>query len=136
MLIELSFDRLYSLGKRYFEGKRYHQAQTILHVMLLRDASQAKVHNLYGLALARDPASRRLAEACFINAVHLDPENLEYRRNLAELAGAQPLSEKAGALLYGSQAASCLNQKAVTKAFARFRGQQAMAERLDERMAA
>ncbi len=136
MLIELSFNRLYSLGERYFEGERYYQAQTILQSSLLRDASQAKANNLFGLALALDPARRSLAEACFANAVHLDPENLEYRRNLAELAGTQPLSEKAETLLYGSQAEPCLNQRAVTKAFARFRKQQVRAERLDERMAA
>ena len=118
MLIELSFDRLYSLGKRYFEGKRYHQAQTILHVMLLRDASQAKVHNLYGLVLAHDPARRSLAEACFANAIHLDPENLEYRGNLAELAGTHELSERAKTLLYGSNAELCLKQRTTTKSFA------------------
>jgi tetratricopeptide (TPR) repeat protein len=128
--------RLYRLDERYFEGKRYYQAQTILPSALLRDASQAKAYNLFGLALACDPARRSLAEACFANAVHLAPENLEYRRNLAELAGTQPLSEKARTLLYGSQAEPCLNQRAVTKAFARFRKQQARAERLDGRMAA
>ena len=136
MLIELSFDRLYSLGKRYFEARQYHRAQTILQSVLLMDASQAKVYNLFGLALAYDPARRSLAEGCFTNAIHLAPENLEYRGNLAALAGAQPISEKSRALLYGSQAESCLNQRAVTKAFAGFRKQQAMAERLDEQMAA
>jgi Flp pilus assembly protein TadD len=137
MLIELSFDRLYSLGKRYFEARRYHRAQTILQSALLMDASQAKAYNLFGLALACDPARRSLAEACFANAIHLDPENLEYRGNLADLAGTQPLSEKARTLLYGSNAEPCLNQRAVTKAFARFRKQQLMAaERLDGRMAA
>ena len=136
MLIGLSFDRLYSLGKRYFEARQYHRAQTILQSVLLMDASQAKVYNLFGLVLASDPARRSLAEACFANAIHLAPENLEYRGNLAELACTQPLSEKAEALLYGSNAESCLNQRAVTKAFAGFRKQQAMAERLDEQMAA
>jgi Flp pilus assembly protein TadD len=136
MLIELSFDRLYRLGKRYFEAKQYNRVQTILKSALLMDASQAKAHNLYGLALAYDPASRCLAEACFINAIRLAPENLEYRTNLSELACTQPLSEKAKALLYGSQAASCLSQRSVTKVFAGFRKQQAMAERLDGRMAA
>ncbi len=123
MLNELSFDRLYSLGERYFEGKRYHQAQTILHVMLLRDASQAKVHNLYGLALAHDPESRCLAEACFVNAIHLDPENLEYRGNLAELACTQELSERAKTLLYGNNAELCLKQRTTTKSFAEHRRQ-------------
>ncbi len=137
MLIELSFDRLYRLGKRYFEARQYHRAQTILQSALLMDASQAEAHNLFGMALACDPARRHVAEACFANAVHLDTENLEYRGNLAELAGAQPLSEKARTLLYGSNAESCLNQRAVAKAFAGLRKQQATAvERLDERMAA
>ena len=124
MLIELSFDRLYSLGKRYFEARQYHRAQTILHAVLLMDASQAKVYNLFGLALAYDPARRSLAEACFVNAIHLDPENLEYRENLAELDCAQELSERAKTLLYGNNAELCLKQRATTKSFAEHRRKQ------------
>jgi Flp pilus assembly protein TadD len=124
MLIELSFDRLYNLGKRYFEARRYHRAQTILQSALLMDASQAKAYNLFGLALALDPARRSLAEACFVNAIHLDPENLEYRGNLADLADTQELSEGAKTLLYGSNAELCLKQRTTTKSFAEHRRQQ------------
>jgi curved DNA-binding protein CbpA len=75
----------YQQGRARFERKEYHAAVHLLREAIKLDASRAPYHYHLGIALIRNPRTRRDAEAHLSKAAELEPYNAQIRVKLGLL---------------------------------------------------
>jgi curved DNA-binding protein CbpA len=75
----------YQQGRARFERKEYHAAVHLLREAIKLDASRAPYHYHLGLALIRNPRTRRDAELHLSKAAELEPYNSQIRVKLGML---------------------------------------------------
>ena len=75
----------YQQGRARFERKEYHAAVHLLREAIKLDASRAPYHYHLGIALIRNPRTRRDAELHLSKAAELEPYNPQIRVKLGLL---------------------------------------------------
>jgi len=75
----------YQQGRARFERKEYHAAVHLLREAIKLDASRAPYHYHLGIALIRNPRTRRDAEVHLARAAELEPYNAQIRVKLGLL---------------------------------------------------
>ena len=75
----------YQQGRARFERKEYHAAVHLLREAIKLDSSRAPYHYHLGIALIRNPRTRRDAEAHLTKAAELEPYNAQIRLKLGLL---------------------------------------------------
>jgi len=75
----------YQQGRARFERKEYHAAVHLLREAIKLDASRAPYHYHLGIALIRNPRTRRDAEQHLSKAAELEPYNAQIRVKLGLL---------------------------------------------------
>ena len=87
----------YQQGRARFERKEYHAAVHLLREAIKLDPSRAPYHYHLGLALIRNPRTRRDAELHLSKAAELEPYNAQIRVKLGLLYKEAGLSKRAEA---------------------------------------
>jgi len=85
----------YQQGRVRFERKEYHAAVHLLREAIKLDPSRAPYHYHLGIALIRNPRTRRDAEQHLSKAAELEPYNAQIRVKLGLLYKEAGLSKKA-----------------------------------------
>ena len=85
----------YQQGRARFERKEYHAAVHLLREALKLDPSRAAYHYHLGIALIRNPRTRREAERHLSKAAELEPYNAQIRVKLGLLYKEAGLSKRA-----------------------------------------
>lgn len=85
----------YQQGRARFERKEYHAAVHLLREAIKVDSSRAAYHYHLGIALIRNPRTRREAEQHLARAAELEPYNAQIRVKLGMLYKEAGLSKKA-----------------------------------------
>ncbi len=85
----------YQQGRARFERKEYHAAVHLLREAIKLDPSRAPYHYHLGLALIRNPRTRRDAELHLSKAAELEPYNSQIRVKLGLLYKEAGLSKRA-----------------------------------------
>jgi curved DNA-binding protein CbpA len=85
----------YQQGRARFERKEYHAAVHLLREAIKLDPSRAPYHYHLGIALIRNPRTRRDAEQHLSKAAELEPYNAQIRVKLGLLYKEAGLSKKA-----------------------------------------
>ena len=85
----------YQQGRARFERKEYHAAVHLLREAIKLDPSRAPYHYHLGLALIRNPRTRRDAELHLSKAAELEPYNAQIRVKLGILYKEAGLSKRA-----------------------------------------
>ena len=85
----------YQQGRARFERKEYHAAVHLLREAIKLDPSRAPYHYHLGLALIRNPRTRRDAELHLSKAADLEPYNAQIRVKLGILYKEAGLSKRA-----------------------------------------
>lgn len=85
----------YQQGRARFERKEYHLAVHLLREAIKLDPSRAPYHYHLGIALIRNPRTRRDAEQHLSKAAELEPYNAQLRVKLGMLYKEAGLSKKA-----------------------------------------
>ncbi|MEK6286851.1 MAG: DnaJ domain-containing protein [Acidobacteriota bacterium] len=85
----------YQQGRARFERKEYHAAVHLLREAIKLDSSRAAYHYHLGIALIRNPRTRRDAEQHLARAAELEPYNAQIRVKLGMLYKEAGLSKKA-----------------------------------------
>jgi curved DNA-binding protein CbpA len=88
-------EHYYQQGRARFERKEYHAAVHLLREAIKLDPSRAPYHYHLGLALIRNPRTRRDAELHLARAAELEPYNAQIRVKLGLLYKEAGLSKKA-----------------------------------------
>jgi curved DNA-binding protein CbpA len=88
-------EQLYNQGRARFDRKEYHAAVHLLREAIRLDATQPHYHFHLGLALIRNPRTRREAETHLSKASELDPYNPQIRVKLGLLYKEAGLAKKA-----------------------------------------
>lgn len=88
-------ERYYQQGRARFERKEYHAAVHLLREAIKLDPSRAPYHYHLGIALIRNPRTRRDAEQHLSKAAELEPYNAQIRVKLGLLYKEAGLSKKA-----------------------------------------
>ncbi|HMG34239.1 MAG TPA: DUF4388 domain-containing protein [Blastocatellia bacterium] len=91
----LNADQLYQQGRARFERKEYHAAVHLFREAIKLDGNRAPYHFHLGIALIRNPRTRREAEEHLSKAAQLDPYNSQIRVKLGVLYKEMGLSKKA-----------------------------------------
>ena len=85
----------YQQGRARFERKEYHAAVHLLREAIKLDPSRAPYHYHLGIALIRNPRTRRDAEMHLAKAAELEPYNAQIRVKLGILYKEAGLSKRA-----------------------------------------
>ncbi len=85
----------YQQGRARFERKEYHAAVHLLREAIKLDPSRAPYHYHLGIALIRNPRTRREAEQHLSKAAELEPYNAQIRVKLGLLYKEAGLSKRA-----------------------------------------
>lgn len=85
----------YQQGRARFERKEYHAAVHLLREAIKLDSSRAAYHYHLGIALIRNPRTRREAERHLSKAAELEPYNAQIRVKLGLLYKEAGLSKRA-----------------------------------------
>jgi len=85
----------YHQGRACFERKEYHAAVHLLREAIKMDPGRAPYHFHLGLALIRNPRTRRDAEQHLAKAAELEPYNAKIRLKLGLLYKEAGLSKRA-----------------------------------------
>jgi len=88
-------EHFYQQGRARFERKEYHAAVHLLREAIKLDPSRAPYHYHLGLALIRNPRTRRDAETHLSRAAELEPYNAQIRVKLGLLYKEAGLHKKA-----------------------------------------
>lgn len=88
-------EHYYQQGRARFERKEYHAAVHLLREAIKLDPSRAPYHYHLGLALIRNPRTRRDAELHLAKAAELEPYNAQIRVKLGMLYKEAGLNKKA-----------------------------------------
>ena len=88
-------EHYYQQGRARFERKEYHAAVHLLREAIKLDPSRAPYHYHLGLALIRNPRTRRDAEIHLARAAELEPYNAQIRIKLGMLYKEAGLAKKA-----------------------------------------
>ncbi len=88
-------EHYYQQGRARFERKEYHAAVHLLREAIKLDPSRAPYHYHLGIALIRNPRTRRDAEQHLSRAAELEPYNAQIRVKLGLLYKEAGLSKKA-----------------------------------------
>ncbi|MEK6325107.1 MAG: DnaJ domain-containing protein [Acidobacteriota bacterium] len=88
-------EHYYQQGRARFERKEYHAAVHLLREAIKLDSSRAPYHFHLGIALIRNPRTRRDAEQHLARAAELEPYNAQIRVKLGLLYKEAGLSKKA-----------------------------------------
>jgi len=88
-------DVYYQQGRARFEKKEYHAAVHLLREAIKLDSSRAPYHYHLGIALIRNPRTRRDAEQHLSRAAELEPFNAQIRVKLGLLYKAAGLTKRA-----------------------------------------
>jgi curved DNA-binding protein CbpA len=88
-------EQLYGQGRARFDRKEYHAAVHLLREAIKLDASKPQYHFHLGIALIRNPRTRREAEQHLSRAAELDPYNAQMRVKLGMLYKESGLTKKA-----------------------------------------
>jgi Flp pilus assembly protein TadD len=88
-------EHYYQQGRARFERKEYHAAVHLLREAIKLDPSRAPYHYHLGIALIRNPRTRRDAEMHLSKAAELEPYNAQIRVKLGLLYKEAGLSKKA-----------------------------------------
>jgi curved DNA-binding protein CbpA len=88
-------EHFYQQGRARFERKEYHAAVHLLREAIKLDPSRAPYHYHLGLALIRNPRTRREAEEHLSRAAELEPYNAQIRVKLGLLYKEAGLTKKA-----------------------------------------
>ena len=88
-------EHYYQQGRARFERKEYHAAVHLLREAIKLDPSRAPYHYHLGLALIRNPRTRRDAELHLSRAAELEPYNAQIRVKLGLLYKEAGLAKKA-----------------------------------------
>jgi curved DNA-binding protein CbpA len=92
-----SAEQLFAQGKARFERKEYHVAVHLFREAVKLDPNRAPYHFHLGVALIRNPRTRREAEEHLAKAALLDPYSAQVRVKLGLLYREHGLNKKAGA---------------------------------------
>jgi curved DNA-binding protein CbpA len=90
-----SADQYYAQGRARFDRKEYHAAVHLLREAVKIDSSKPQYHFHLGIALIRNPRTRREAEHHLSRAAELDPYNAQMRVKLGMLYKESGLTKKA-----------------------------------------
>jgi curved DNA-binding protein CbpA len=90
-----SAELYYQQGRARFERKEYHAAVHLLREAIKLDPSRAAYHYHLGIALIRNPRTRREAERHLSKAAELEPYNAQIRVKLGLLYKEAGLSKRA-----------------------------------------
>jgi tetratricopeptide (TPR) repeat protein len=85
----------YQQGRARFERKEYHAAVHLLREAIKLDSSRAPYHYHLGIALIRNPRTRRDAEHHLSKAAELEPYNSQIRVKLGLLYKEAGLTKRA-----------------------------------------
>jgi curved DNA-binding protein CbpA len=88
-------EHYYQQGRARFERKEYHAAVHLLREAIKLDPSRAPYHYHLGIALIRNPRTRRDAELHLARAAELEPYNAQIRVKLGLLYKEAGLAKKA-----------------------------------------
>lgn len=88
-------EQFYNQGRARYDRKEYHAAVHLLREAVKMDASQPHYHFHLGIALIRNPRTRREAETHLSKASELDPYNPQIRVKLGLLYKEAGLAKKA-----------------------------------------
>src|SRR6185295_12858219 len=88
-------EHYYQQGRARFERKEYHAAVHLLREAIKLDSNRAPYHYHLGIALIRNPRTRRDAEQHLAKAAELEPYNAQIRVKLGLLYKEAGLSKKA-----------------------------------------
>jgi curved DNA-binding protein CbpA len=88
-------EQYYNQGRQRYDRKEYHAAVHLLREAVKMDASQPHYHFHLGIALIRNPRTRREAETHLSKASELDPYNPQIRVKLGLLYKEAGLAKKA-----------------------------------------
>ena len=88
-------EQLYNQGRARYDRKEYHAAVHLLREAIKLDATQPHYHFHLGIALIRNPRTRREAETHLSKASELDPYNPQIRVKLGLLYREAGLAMKA-----------------------------------------
>ena len=88
-------EHYYQQGRARFERKEYHAAVHLLREAIKLDSSRAPYHYHLGIALIRNPRTRRDAEMHLSKAAELEPYNAQIRVKMGILYKEAGLSKKA-----------------------------------------
>lgn len=88
-------EHYYQQGRARFDRKEYHAAVHLLREAIKLDPSRAPYHYHLGLALIRNPRTRRDAELHLAKAAELEPYNAQIRLKLGLLYKEAGLAKKA-----------------------------------------
>jgi Flp pilus assembly protein TadD len=91
----LSAEQFYLQGRARFDRREYHAAVHLLREAIKLDASKPQYHFHLGIALMRNPRTRREADEHLVKALELDPYNSQIRLKLAMLYKEVGLTKKA-----------------------------------------
>jgi Flp pilus assembly protein TadD len=91
----LSAEQLYQQGRARFDRKEYHAAVHLLKEAIKLDPNKAAYHFHLGIALIRNPRTRREAEHHLARAAQLDAYNPQIRVKLGTLYKEMGLQKKA-----------------------------------------
>ncbi len=78
-------EHLYQQGRARYDRKEFHAAVHLLREAIKADSSKPHYHYHLGVALIRNPRTRREAEQHLMKAAELDPYNAKIRLKLAVL---------------------------------------------------
>ncbi|HVF92668.1 MAG TPA: DnaJ domain-containing protein [Blastocatellia bacterium] len=90
-----SAEHCYQQGRARFDRKEYHAAVHLLKEAIKLDPSKPAYHFHLGMALIRNPRTRREAEQHLVKATELDPYNSQIRAKLGLLYKEVGLPKKA-----------------------------------------
>jgi curved DNA-binding protein CbpA len=88
-------EHYYNQGRARFDRKEYHAAVHLLREAIKLDSSRAPYHFHLGVALIRNPRTRREAETHLSKAAELDPYNAQIRVKLGLIYKEAGLPKKA-----------------------------------------
>ncbi len=88
-------EHYYNQGRARFDRKEYHAAVHLLREAIKLDSNRAPYHFHLGVALIRNPRTRREAEAHLSKAAELDPYNAQIRVKLGMIYKEAGLPKKA-----------------------------------------
>jgi len=86
---------LYLKANRFFKGKRYFEAVSLMEQAVVIDSSRANYFLLLGLAQSKLPAMKKHAEKNLLKAHELEPWNADHLFALGELYRSENLMKKA-----------------------------------------
>jgi tetratricopeptide (TPR) repeat protein len=88
-------EQYYNQGRGLYERKEYHSAVHLLREAVKLDSSRSPYHYHLGLALIRNPRTRREADEHLAKAAELEPYNAQIRVKLGMIYREVGLPKKA-----------------------------------------